>query len=98
MLQFGDTLDSLHLIRRYRGSMEMSLQDVKNHLMATDAEFSRLAREHSDYEHRLQELSSRPYLSDAEQVQEVDLKKRKLSLKDQMERIIQRYKREGIPA
>jgi uncharacterized protein YdcH (DUF465 family) len=78
--------------------MEMSLQDVKNHLMATDNEFSRLAREHSDYEHRLQELSGKTYLTEDERLQEINLKKRKLSLKDQMERIIQKCRKEGIPA
>ena len=78
--------------------MEMSLQEVKNHLMATDTEFSKLAREHSDHEQRLQELSGKSFLTEEERLQEIVLKKRKLSLKDQMERIIQKCKREGIPA
>ena len=76
--------------------MEMSLQEVKNHLMAIDDEFSRLAREHADYERQLQTLASRPFLTEDEQMQEINLKKRKLSLKDQMERIIQKYKKETI--
>jgi len=74
--------------------METNLQEVKNHLMATDEEFSRLVREHSDYEHQLEELLSRPYLTDEERIQEINLKKRKLSLKDQMEGMIQRHKRD----
>lgn len=78
--------------------MEMSLQDVKNHLMEHDDEFSRMAREHAEYERQLQALSSRPFLTEAEQLQEVTLKKRKLSLKDRMEQIIQRYKKESIPS
>ena len=76
--------------------MNMSLLEVKNHLMATDAEFSRLVREHSDYEQQLEALANRPFLTEAEQVQEVNLKKRKLSLKDQMERMIQKYKKESV--
>ena len=76
--------------------MEMSLQEVKDHLMAIDDEYSRLAKEHADYERQLETLSSRPYLSEDEQMQEINLKKRKLSLKDQMERIIQKYKKESI--
>jgi len=76
--------------------MEMSLLAVKNHLMAIDDEFSRLVREHADYERQLQTLASRPFLTEDEQMQEINLKKRKLSLKDQMERIIQKYKKESI--
>ena len=76
--------------------MEMSLQEVKNHLMAIDDEFSRLVKEHADYEHQLEVLNSRPFLTEDEQLQEVNLKKRKLSLKDQMERLIQKYKRESV--
>ena len=76
--------------------MEMSLQEVKNHLMTTHAEYSRLAREHSEHEQELQSLSTRPFLSEAQQLQEINLKKRKLYLKDQMERIIQKYKKESV--
>jgi len=76
--------------------MEMSLQEVKNHLMAIDDEFSRLVKEHADYERQLKTLSNRPFLTDDEQMQEINLKKRKLSLKDQMERIILKYKRESV--
>ena len=75
--------------------METNLQEVKNHLIETNEEFSRLVREHSDYEHQLEELLSRPYLTADERIQEINLKKRKLSLKDQMERMIQRHKRES---
>ena len=77
-------------------STPTNLQDVKEHLIATNEEFSRLVSEHSYYEEQLEELTSRPYLSEAERVKEINLKKRKLSLKDQMERIIREYK-EGNP-
>ena len=76
--------------------MEMSLREVKNHLMAIDGEFSRLVREHADYERQLEALTSRPFLTEDEQMQEINLKKRKLSLKDQMERMIQKYKKESV--
>ncbi len=75
--------------------MEMDLQEMKRHLIATNEEYSRLAQEHSSYERLLEELTSRPYLTEAERIAEVNLKKRKLSLKDQMERILQKYKRES---
>jgi len=75
--------------------MEPNLEDLKSRLMASDEEFSRLASEHSNHEHRLQQLSSRPFLTDSEQLEATNLKKRKLSIKDQMEKILQRYKKNG---
>ena len=71
--------------------MEMDLQEVKNRLMATNEEYSRLAKEHSQYAQQLDALSSQPHLTENERFEEVTLKKRKLSLKDQMERILQQY-------
>ena len=75
--------------------MALDLQHVKEHLMATNEEFSRLVREHSNFERKLEDLNQRSYLTEAEKIEEINLKKRKLSLKDQMERIIQHYKSTG---
>jgi uncharacterized protein len=76
--------------------MDTSLQDLKDRLIATDEEFSRLAKEHSSHESRLAQLSSKTYLTEPEQLEEVNLKKRKLSLKDQMERILQKHKKSAV--
>lgn len=76
--------------------MEAGFQELKNYLMANDEEFSRLAREHSDHERRLEQLSGKSYLTDSEQIEEITLKKRKLSLKDQMERILQRHRKQSV--
>ena len=75
--------------------MALDLQNVKEQLMATNDEFSRLVREHSNFERKLEDLNQRSYLTEAEKIEEINLKKRKLSLKDQMERIIQQYKNTG---
>ena len=78
--------------------MQTNLQEVKNQLLATNEEFSRLVKEHSYHEEQLEKLHSRPYLTDAERIEEINLKKRKLSLKDQMERMLQQHKKESSPA
>lgn len=63
-------------------------QDLKELLLQTDEEFRSLASKHHDLEHRLHELTSRHYLSEPEQMEEVALKKQKLHLKDRMESIL----------
>ncbi len=54
----------------------------------TDDEFHDLADKHHRLDDRLHELTTKPYLSEPEQVEEVTLKKRKLQLKDRMEDIL----------
>ncbi len=73
-------------------------QDLKMHLMATSEEFRKLADEHHSYDEKLQQLATKPYLNEQEQVEEIRLKKLKLRLKDEMERLMQQYKRERLVA
>jgi len=75
--------------------MDRNLEELKQELLATNEEFSRLAKEHSDYKRKLEELYSHPHLTDDDRIEEIKLKKLKLSLKDQMEMLLQRYKRDG---
>jgi uncharacterized protein len=63
-------------------------QDLKTLLMQTDEEFHQLATQHHQLEDRLHQLTSKHYLSEPEQIEEVNLKKRKLQLKDRMEHIL----------
>ena len=76
--------------------MDRSLEDLKQQLIATNEEFSRLAKEHSDYKRKLEDLYRQPHLTDADRMEEINLKKRKLFLKDQMERILQKHKKEMV--
>jgi len=71
-------------------------QDVKHLLLETNAEYRQLATKHHELDDRLHELSSKHYLSDSEQLEEVTLKKQKLRLKDQMENIV-RMHRPSVP-
>ena len=62
-------------------------QDLQPLLESND-EYRQLAAKHHELEDRLQELTSKHYLSNSEQFEEVTLKKRKLQLKDRMEAIL----------
>jgi uncharacterized protein len=70
--------------------MNAQSQDLKAQLIETDQEFHELTVKHHELEDRLQQLTSKAYLSEPEQVEETNLKKRKLQLKDRMEDIIRR--------
>jgi uncharacterized protein YdcH (DUF465 family) len=74
-------------------------QDLRNLLLQNDEEYRQLAARHHELENRLHDLSSKHYLSEPEQVEQVTLKKRKLQLKDRMEDILRRYRQRvsGMP-
>jgi len=65
-------------------------QDATEPLLQTDEEFHKLAAKHHELEDRLKELTAKQYLSAPEQLEEVDLKKHKLQIKDRMEDILRR--------
>lgn len=67
-------------------------QDLKTLLIATDEEYRQLAAKHHELEDRLHQLTAKHYLSDAEQFEEVTIKKRKLQLKDRMEVILRQHR------
>ena len=77
--------------------MNEQSQDLKELLLQTDEEFHHLAAQHHELDHRLHELTAKHYLSEPEQLEEVNLKKRKLQLKDRMEDILRR-RRSDPPA
>ena len=66
--------------------------EIKDYLLSNDADFRRIAEEHGSYEQQLRTLSDREHVTNQEQYEEVNLKKKKLHLKDQMSRMIQDYR------
>ena len=62
-------------------------QEVRHVLLASNDQYRELANLHHVLDDRLHELTGKHYLTTSEQLEEVTLKKRKLALKDQMERI-----------
>ena len=66
---------------------------VRDLLLANNDEFRRLSQEHQQYSQRLDSLINKRYLSEDEKVEEVRLKKLKLRLKDEMERLESQFRR-----
>ena len=66
-------------------------QEVKNLLLNSNEQYRDLATRHHQLDDQLHELTDRHYLSSSEQLEEVRLKKRKLALKDEMERIAREH-------
>jgi len=69
---------------------------VREELIARSENFRRLASEHQQYQQRLDSLIQKRYLSEDEKLEEVRLKKLKLRLKDEMERIAMQYQRGNV--
>ena len=64
------------------------LTEIRERLLKEDGHFRHLTEEHRGFEEKLEALQVRRWLSDQEQIEEVRLKKMKLSLKDEMESIL----------
>jgi uncharacterized protein YdcH (DUF465 family) len=75
--------------------MPTDSQGLKDYLLQVDREFRELSEQHRELEQRLVELTSKPYLSDADQIEETTIKKRKLQLKDRMEDIMRRRREDA---
>ena len=72
--------------------MPTDATELKTYLLQSDEEFRSLATQHHELEERLHNLSSKSYLSDSEQLEEITVKKKKLQLKDRMEEILRRQR------
>ena len=75
--------------------MELGTLDIKEHLLQSNEEFRRLAQKHTNYKEQLEKLLHKSYLSEEEKIEEVNLKKMKLHVKDQMETMIQKYRQQA---
>jgi uncharacterized protein len=70
---------------------------LQEQLLQENVEYRKLAAEHQMYKIKLEDLSSKHFLSEEEKLQEKTLKKKKLSLKDQMFSIVQEYRKQLEP-
>ncbi len=74
----------------------MDSQILKTQLLQTDQEFRALSTAHQELDERLAQLTAIAHPSEGEQLEEVELKKRKHQLKDRMEDILRRHR--ALPA
>lgn len=69
-------------------------QEIRAHLMESNPEFRRLATEHSRYEIELERLTQQTYVNAEDLILRAELKKQKLRVKDEMERLVALHQRE----
>jgi uncharacterized protein YdcH (DUF465 family) len=74
------------------------VQEVKSLLMPSNDQYRQLSELHHLLDDLLHQLTERHFLSATEQLEEVTLKKQKLALKDQMERMALDYAKARIRA
>jgi uncharacterized protein YdcH (DUF465 family) len=70
----------------------MTSAEIKELLLQRDIEFKRLHDRHQGFERRLDQLNKRTFLSSDEEREKMEIKKQKLSIKDQMQLFIERYR------
>ncbi len=76
-----------------------NLEDpLKKELFETDDEFRRLYEQHQEFERRLQVLSIQTLLSEEDELEEKQLKRQKLFLKDRMEAIVRAHRTTQVSA
>jgi uncharacterized protein YdcH (DUF465 family) len=66
-------------------------EEIKAHLMQSDEHFRKLVEQHREYDRLVNELERKTALSVQEEVEEHRLKKLKLHLRDEMERIVHEH-------
>jgi uncharacterized protein YdcH (DUF465 family) len=67
-------------------------EELIERLMREDEEFSRAKKAHAELDRQLEELKNKPFLTPQDEVEIKILKKKKLTYKDQMERILMQYR------
>jgi uncharacterized protein len=80
--------------RRIAMSCLIRETELREQLLRENEEYRRLAAEHQSYDHQLEDLTNKHFLSDEEQLQEKTLKKKKLLLKDQMYSMVQKFRKQ----
>jgi hypothetical protein len=62
----------------------MDEKELKELMLKRNQEFKKLYEEHQSYEKKLENFKNKSFLTEEEELEERELKKRKLALKDRM--------------
>lgn len=77
--------------------MEQNAQEeIKAHLLQTSEEFRHLMEQHHEYDALVAALENKSVLSAEDELEEHRLKKFKLQLKDQMEKMVSEYRLQHV--
>ena len=76
--------------------MELADPEIREILLAENEDFRALADQHAEYESRLDEINAKHLPSEQELLEETEIKKRKLHLKDRMAGMIRDYRAEKL--
>ena len=71
---------------------------LRRELLETHDEFRSLYERHQEHERRLEELRLKSVLSEEDELEEKQIKRQKLFLKDRMESILRAAKESGVSA
>ena len=71
--------------------MAVDTHELKERLLQSDHAYRDLVTRHHELDERLHELSTRHFLTEPEQLEEAQIKKQKLRLKDKMEDIVRHH-------
>ncbi len=72
--------------------MGIKEEELIERLMNEDLEFSKAKMSDSELANQLEELENKPYLTPQDEMEIKILKKKKLAAKDQMEKILMKYR------
>jgi uncharacterized protein YdcH (DUF465 family) len=70
----------------------MKEKDLKERLKQENEEFRKAAELHQKYENDLMNFQKKKFMTDEEKLQEKEIKKKKLRLKDKMHLMMEEYK------
>jgi uncharacterized protein YdcH (DUF465 family) len=74
------------------GMEQNAQEEIKAHLMQTNAKFRQLMEQHHEYDRQVEALEAKPVPTPEDDLEEHRLKKLKLHLKDEMEQIVSEYR------
>ena len=72
----------------------MTEAEIKEQLMSSNPHFRSMVEEHKQYEGKLVALNSLHHMSEQDHLEEIQLKKKKLHLKDQMNSMLEKFRSE----